>query len=126
MKKTPTDQQVNDFFELEEQHWQLVKQASLNGDKDATLALEQLRVLSVEIDALSADHEKLHYTEDPATLEARTVTCNLIMELIASLIIQRRAILYEDYGILKRKMQIYVDTLERQMSGHSIHDININ
>lgn len=121
-----TIKEVNDFFQQEEQHWQLVKQASLNGDDDATLALGLLRVLSIEIDELWADHEQYHSSEDPATLPERTVTCNLIMERIASLITQRRAILYEDYGILKKQMQIYVNTLGRQMAGHSIHDITIN
>lgn len=121
-----TNKQVNDFFQQEEQHWQLVRQASLNGDDNATLALGLLRLLSAEVDDLLADHEKLQLPGDPATHPERTVTCNLIMERIASLITQRRAILYEDYGILKKQMQIYVDTLGRQMAGHPILDITIN
>ncbi len=126
MKETTTIKQANDFFLQEEQHWQLVKEASLNGDENATLALALLRVLSIEIDALWADHEKFHLPGDPATLPERTDKCNLIAERVANLIRQRRAILYEDYDVLKKQMQIYVDTLERQMAGHPIQHININ
>ena len=121
-----TIKEVNDFFNQEEQHWQLVRQASLNGDENAIRAMSLLAIISENIDVLWRYHEILHSHEDPETYLIRMVECNRVEERIANLIRKRRAILYEDYGILKKKMQIYIDTIQRQMIDRPILEITIN
>ena len=126
MKETPTTQQVHDFFQLEEQDWQLVKQASLNGDEEATLVLSLLRMISETIDEQYRAFAKVHQPDIPASHLQQIDEGNRILEYIAKLIQHRRAILYEDYRVLEKRMHIYIATIQRQMIGHPIFDIIIN
>ena len=122
MKNTPTLEQAQDFFQKEEEDWQLVKQASLDGDEAATLALSTVKIINDELDFLFAVHEKQYYLEDPGTYVQRMDECNKIMERVASLIIQRRSLLYDDYKIHHKRLKISIDhvMLNDEESGNNV------
>jgi hypothetical protein len=126
MNEKLNEQQIRDIFQQEENDWQIVKQASINGDQQATKALELLGVISDLMDSLDIRYEIANAPGDLETILDRVLECNKIAERMADLIKQRRAILYEDYGILAKRKQILAETIQRQQSGYSSGNIPQN
>ncbi len=120
MKKLlPTKKQVLKFAEEERQDWILLREASDNGDEDATLALALFRCLNHELDEIKTDLENPSIKNDPKI-------CNIRLERMAGLLLQRRSILYEDYKIQDKRGKIYIDLIERQRRDRGRDHISIN
>jgi len=126
MKKQPTPEEVNIFFKLEENDWQLVKEASSHGDEKAIMAMAMVRLINDEIEALWGDHNQIYYSDEHENLPSKIYQCRQITDRIGDLMKQRREILYSDYKIQEHRFRIYRDSLKRQMKGQSLKNVIIN
>ena len=126
MKKQPTPGEVNIFFKLEENDWQLVKEASLHGDEKAIMAMAMVRLINDEIETLWGDHNQIYYSEQPENLPSKICQCRQITNRIGDLVKQRRKILYSDYKIQEHRFRIYRESLKWQMKGQPLDNIISN
>jgi hypothetical protein len=125
MENQQQQEQALKFFKQEELDWQLVNQAANNGDTDAMLAMALVRPIGDELEILWREHGALRSIEnnantaDPDQSDAFTK----INARIGYLVTRRVEILYYEYRIQDKRLQIYRDTIGFQMKGIPLENV---
>ena len=128
MENQQKQEQALKFFKQEELDWQLVNQAALNGDTDAMLAMALVRQIGDELEVLWREHGALRSIENNANTADpdQSDAFKKINARIDYLVMRRVEILYYEYRIQDKRLQIYRDTIGLQMKDVSIENINHN
>jgi len=128
MENQQQQEQALKFFKQEELDWQLVNQAALNGDTDAMLAMALVRQIGDELEVLWREHGALRSIENNANTADpdQSDAFKKINARIDYLVMRRVEILYYEYRIQDKRLQIYRDTIGLQMKDVSIENINHN
>jgi len=128
MENQQKQEQALKFFKQEELDWQLVNQAALNGDTDAMLAMALVRPIGDELEILWREHGALRSIENNANTADpdQSDAFKKINARIDYLVMRRVEILYYEYRIQDKRLQIYRDTIGLQMKDVSIENINHN
>ena len=125
MENQQQQEQALKFFQQEELDWQLVNQAALNGDTDAMLAMALVRPIGDELEILWREHGALRSIENNAnaTDPDQSDAFKKINDRIGYLVTRRVEILYYEYRIQDKRLQIYRDTISFQMKGIPLENV---
>ena len=125
MENQPQQEQARKFFQQEELDWQLVNQAAKNGDTDAMLAMALVRQIGDELEILWSEHGALCSIENIATIADpdQSDALKKINARIDYLVIRRVEILYYEYRIQDKRLQIYRNTIGFQMKGIPLENV---
>ncbi len=125
MENQQKQEQALKFFKQEELDWQLVNQAALNGDTDAMLAMALVRQIGDELEVLWREHGVLYSFENIATITDpdQSDALKKINARIDYLVMRRVEILYYEYRIQDKRLQIYRNTIGFQMKGIPLENV---